>query len=375
MKKRTQMTLRHARRGVRVLTEWSTHLDWLSECLEPHFSSSTSGEADWQVTFSVSKNRYDALLACGGDSSGQRIPFFALDSRLVELPRWRGAGKGRLVAYDDEFRVFYIVSRRTREIEVLAREAGLWTRVALMRVVREHAMEACARAGGVCLHAAAFEADGKVFLLAGPKNAGKSTLLVHALSAPATRFVSNDRAIVLRGRQGLQVRGMPTLVRVRAGTRRLLPGALQRVEWSADRACLTLPEWGSPAGAMLGPDDPIILNPAQFAGLLGREQSVGGALAAIIYPQVDVRSSGLVLRPMTTAQRARALASSMFRAHSDREVAGAFGGGSRGSVERGNCLRAMTDGVPMIRCSLGRDAFVRPGGATALVESLLAWER
>ena len=66
-------------------------------------------------------------------------------------------------------------------------------RVALMRVVREYAMLYATQAGWLILHAAAVCVGGDAFVIAGPKRAGKTTLLLHALRNEQGAYVSNDR--------------------------------------------------------------------------------------------------------------------------------------------------------------------------------------
>ena len=116
-----------------------------------------------------------------GRQWANQVAFFTLDSRLVRLPRWNGGATDEVVAFDEEFDVYYTVSEARRQVDVLARTLRPWGRVALLRVVRELAMEEAAADGGVFLHAAAFERDGIAYVIAGPKHAGKTTLLVHAL--------------------------------------------------------------------------------------------------------------------------------------------------------------------------------------------------
>ena len=370
-----QSIFRFRRHGTLVAADAPMHLEWLAGFLAPYFTLSHDGTADWRVTFSAAADRYERLHAQGAHPSGDLIPFFALDSRLVELPRWSGPPGDELVVFDEEFQVFYGVRRHSHEVFVLASSPRLWTRVALMRVVRELAMEASARDGAFCVHAAAFEVGGSVFLIAGPKHAGKTTLLIHALTSERTRLVANDRVIVSKEIAGFSAHGMPTLVSIRPGTRRLLGGVLGTAEWAADQACLADGEADQYAGRPLGRDERMILSPDQFSRMLGKTQVAAGRLAAIVFPFVDPRGHGLPLTRMTASEASGHLCSSMFRARSQRKVAGTFAGPQpAGEADEDRFRRELVREIPMLRCSLGPRAYPGPTGGRSFVEELTQWQ-
>ena len=283
---------RYLMRETRVATPSATYAQWLRECLEPHFSVNTAKAADWIVTFAADPEGYRAL-ASQRRAADDEIPFFTLDSRLVALPRWNGGRAGELVGFDAEFEVFYTVRQESREVDVLATDLRPWGRVALLRVVRELAMEEAIAAGGVFLHAAAFERDGMAYVIAGPKNAGKTTLLIHALTSGASRFVSNDRVLLMRSAHGHDVRGMPTLVNVRAGTRGCFARHFDPHGFGPDSGCLTLAEHRAGHYPAAREDEPMILNPRQFTESLDVASSVGGRLGAILFPVVSAQHEGI----------------------------------------------------------------------------------
>ncbi len=71
--------------------------------------------------------------------------------------------------------------------------------------------------GGLLLHSAAIEKDGKGVALAGFSGMGKSTLALHLMSRGLT-FVSNDRLMIRPDGNGVRMYGVPKLPRINPGT-------------------------------------------------------------------------------------------------------------------------------------------------------------
>jgi len=364
------LAFRYVRRRTRVATDATGHLEWLCECLEPHFAAQTTNASDWNITFSLDPQRYSSLSAQQRASSNETVALFTLDSRLVRLPRWNGGVNGDLVVFDEEFDVFYTVSKARLEIGVLARTLRPWGRVALLRVVRELAMEEAVADGGMFLHAAAFERDGLAYVIAGPKNAGKTTLLAHALASTGARFVANDRTLLERSSRGVAVRGMPTLVNVRAGTRAMFADRFDGHGYGPDSGCLTRSEHEAELRTTaLRHDESLILNPRQFADALGVSASPGGRLAAILFPVVSSAPTGIdiVELPATTARDC--FASALFPSVPRSGVPSAFGGSAESAALGQAWLSDLAaQRIPMLRCTLGANAY-HPG-ATNLLDAL-----
>jgi hypothetical protein len=365
-----RLALRYLTRDTLVATGATTHVEWLRDCLAPHFDAQRARAGDWTVTFTADPDGYRALASLGRTAGGEAVPFFTLDSGLAAFPQWNGGRAGDIVAFDDEFDVFYSVRRERCEVDVLARDLRPWGRVALLRVVRELAMEEAYAAGGIFLHAAALEHDGIVHLIAGPKHAGKTTLLIHLLTSGETRFVANDRALVVQSARGRVVRGMPTLVNVRPATRAFFASRFDPHGFGPDSACLTPAEHaaGLPC-AVARCDEPIILNPRQFAESLGAPMSTGGRLGAILFPVVSAAHEGIELTPLPRSAAQAHLASALFPSVSRSDARSAFGGRPPGeSFEREWLSTLAAQQIPMLRCSLGHDAYER--GATSVLDAL-----
>ena len=154
------------------------------------------------------------------------MPCFVLDGGTVCHPEWKGSGPDERILFDAHYQAFYYVERRSGHVRILATPRPNLTRIALMRVVRELAMAASLARGGLLLHGAAFAIGGRGVVLAGPRRAGKSTLLLHALQAAGALFISNDRVLARQGQDRVVLRGMPTIVNLRPGTLATFPAVV-----------------------------------------------------------------------------------------------------------------------------------------------------
>ena len=370
MKADGMRTFRYMRHDTLVATEASAHMQWLRDCVEPHFCSEAARDGDWRVTFSADPELFLAVMTKRVHMREVTVPFFTLDTRLVVLSRWNAVDAEEIVAYDEEFDVFFTVRPARREVDVLARDLRPWGRVALLRVVRELAMQEAVAENGVFLHAAAFERDGVAYVIAGPKNSGKTTLLIHALTCAGGRFVANDRVLLLRSAEGYAVRGMPTLVGVRAGTRRSFARFFDPHHFGPDSGCLTREEREvEQRDVATRPEDALILNPSQFAEALGTTSSTGGRLGAILFPAVSVAANDVELGELPIDAAHNLLASALFPTLAPYGSTSAFGRSLwDASAERELQARVEAERIPLLSCALGPCAYER--GATAWLDQL-----
>ncbi len=99
--------------------------------------------------------------------------------------------------------------------------------LALARLLRNATVSKWGELGGICMHAAAVDINGRAVLLLGEKYSGKTTILCEMLCKGSVRFISNDRAIVMPN--GM-VRGLPVSVNIRAATMQLYKPLSQMAE-------------------------------------------------------------------------------------------------------------------------------------------------
>ncbi|MBI3758859.1 MAG: hypothetical protein HY269_03795 [Deltaproteobacteria bacterium] len=206
---------------VRVESGDRASLSWLREFLIPAFSVVEGVAADCSVELVMDDRAYAGMLA-GGQRVSRQIASFALERGTVRLPLWALTPHERIL-YDAAARVFYCVDNDGTHVRVISAAHHLAARFAVMRVVREYAMNAAQTARGLLIHGAAFAAAVGGIILAGVKAAGKTSLLIHALRAGGARFVSNDRVAVRVGDAEVVQRGMPTVVTIRPQTLTLFP--------------------------------------------------------------------------------------------------------------------------------------------------------
>jgi hypothetical protein len=257
-------------------------------------------------------------------------------------------------------------------VEILAPDSRC-PRTALMRVVRELVMGWVWRAGGLLLHAAAVALDDRVVVLAGPKRAGKTTLLLHLLQHGGAAFVANDRVVATERRSTVRVHGLPTIVKVWCDTLEWFPAVRERLLVSAYHHRRTLEEAArrSPP-AVATPDGYWSLSPAQLAVLVGARPAPGGRLVAIVFPRVAPGQSRFAVRALAPEAASAALTAAEFGSRRDADVddpwTGAEGVPSAARVHVARRCREVLARVPAFACDLAAEAYGDPATARGLLE-------
>jgi hypothetical protein len=303
---------------------------------------------------------------------GGSLDAFALDTGLVSLPRWRGA---RTRLFDVEREVFYEITGPPLAITILGVPGNLKGRSALMRVVRELATNHAQRAGGLLLHASAFALGGRGVIVGGPKEGGKTTLLLHALRAASVEYVSNDRVLV-RPSATPYARGVPTIVKLRRGTLDLFPALAGSLASTGYQHRLTLEEAAAgPAPAAGQRSDSPRLSPAQLCRLLGVRARAECEIAVLVFPRITGEPGAFTLEGLSPAEVAVRLEGAFFGIRPGRWTSEVFtpGGGppppDRAALAaRG---RALADHVRGLECRLGLNAYESAQAADDLVGAVL----
>jgi hypothetical protein len=267
-------------------------------------------------------------------------------------------GPGGVTVLADEKGCFYRIDRD--RLQVITEPRNRWARLGLMRVVRELlTLRALAQPAMIDLHAAAFVLDGRAVLIAGAKNAGKTTLLVHALVSGRAGLLANDRVLVNRGSG--QVLGVPTVVRLRETTERFFPRLAGGMPGRA-----ALRHAGELASGEASEEAFLTRSPAQLAERTGTTMIPQAPLGAIVFPRISAEVSGWVLEPMAPADAAARLRESRYGVRSGpvqrtllHQIAGSPSEENAGDIER------VAASVPVLECRLGPDAY-RNGAETWL---------
>lgn len=322
------VTLRFETAAVEVCAG-ARDLAWLREFLGPWFEElerfeqiegSATPPLAARVELFLDDDAFLRQQEAGPHPGGETQGAFALDGGMLRLPRWRGASPEDRVVFDEPLGVFHRVARdgATIRVHVTSATGNRRARIALLRTVRELVVSEVQAAGRALLHAAAVATPTGGALIAGPKRAGKTTLLVHALRAGA-ELVSNDRVVLVPGATGFVVRGMPTIVRIRPATLDSLPEALRaplangRIDHLASRDEIAR----GLAPERPRPGRPRNLSPAQLCDWLGARARRDVAPDRILLLRAT-ESPGVAARELPTDAAAEALFACRFGVPGER---------------------------------------------------------
>jgi len=344
-------------------------LAWLGEFLEPWFTfrdePALAGAPCVEVA--IDADELSARLAAA-EPTGHAVDVFTRDDAQPPWPLVRAGGADEL-AVDPRGQLAIGVAhdaRGARVVRVLAAAERPYGRLAAMRVLRELASAHALARGALPVHGAAVAERSGVTLFVGPKEAGKSTLLLHALLQGGARYVSNDRVFVDVTARGATARGMPTIVSLREGSLALAPRLRDEVASKAwhyastiAEACARRVSGEKAEGA--GTRWPPGLSPSQLCVLLGVEAQAGGALARVVFPEIAPAAGGprFTLRRLAPEQAgARLLANGLVAGGRPATFVSGATPGARDALAAS--ARALAAVVPCFACTLGPDAYAPP---------------
>ena len=365
-------------RGITVRVEGPdvTDLDWLVEFLAPSFTVVEADGADRTVTLVADERRHREALGGIGTQDPVMVECFILDRGVVSLPSWPAPEGGCIIVNNDSGVLYRINADHTR-VEVISAPANRKRRGDLMRVVREFAMAAAWTRRSLVLHAAAFAAGDRAVLLAGPKHAGKTSLLMACLEEAGIRFMSNDRVVVDLTDAEPVARGMPTIVSIRSDTLDRFPAAKRRLEaidYLYTRTVAEAEAQRPTAPAARSAQQPLSLSSAQLCRVLGAEMTGAGAPVAIVFPRVDAGIGGIAVRELDATQAAGRLADALLGAATAPRRSQVFvppgdaAAGEYADVSR--VWRTLLTHVRTFECRLGPRAYT-PDSRTRFIAQVL----
>ena len=364
--------------GLRITVHSSpaSHLHWLEEFLTPAFERGPCPVGDWRVVVTEDATRYAAIVRQGPCLGAAPVACFALDHDFVRLPLWNGSNGMRTVV-DEPSRVAYEVDPCGRRVSLITPPENLAVRTALMRVVRELAMRHAQHKGGLLLHAAALAVGDRGLILAGAKDAGKTTLLINLLRHGTTRYVSNDRVLVSQALSPARLHGMPTIISIRPGTLELFPRLRQQLLASTFHYRLSMEETVRAARRPARPwsDGRFGVSPAQFCALLGVEPSASCQLSALVFPQIAGDERGICLREISVTEASdrltRALFGSAALSCDEPLLAAADETWVSDTTALAARMEQLAAAVPRFECRLGRRAYESAHDATEIASRLV----
>ncbi len=342
---------------------------WLAEFLGPVFQQADQASgAHYHVDAVVDEDRFDDLLAGRPGGVLPEAVAFVLDQRILTTPSWRDPRSGRQAFFDAAHHAIYLTRTDVPGITVVARSDGRLFRGAIMRIVREVAMTRAWTASSLVLHASAFATEHGAVVVAGPKRAGKTSLLLQALHAPGVAFIANDRVVLTADGDELSAAGMPSIASLRHSTLAMFPGLGDRLAARGCRAHLTCAEGEASAGSRAGSDGAT--SPAQLCRALEVPMSARASARVILLPQVDLTTHGLDLRPLSRIEAETRFEAVVFACASRGRTSEVFRTDGTGVVVDLASARAVwsraTANVPVIDCRIGRGAFDAGPDATVM---------
>lgn len=365
---------RYAGLTYRVASANPADVRWLDEFLQPHYRRAPPAPDAIEVALVIDEERFERLAAAFLPE--RALPSFVFDSEVKELP-CRAADDGGLLLFEASFPAFYEVSADRRRVRIVGARAAPRLRLALVRVMREYAMNETQRGGEFFLHASCFLAGERPVIVTGPKMAGKTTLLTFACLRGGGRFLANDRVRVGAGEDGFTVRSIPVIVTVREGTLGYFPGLRERILAEGMHYSLAGGERLEdldPRPA-LGKDGSFGLSPAQACALFGADQSAEARRPVVVLPAFTGEVGGFSVTRLSPAEAAGPLQQSLFGARHWPTATPVFNlepEGTSGASARQAAFERFHAEVPILRCAVGRDLYDEPGGARRWIDALLA---
>lgn len=373
---RTERVVAYEGLRVRVRADQAAPVEWLLEFLAPHFAAlpGDAAGADCTVSLECDAGAFAALWARAPREGAAPVDGFALDNSVVPLIEW-SCDLGDRALYDEHTRTFLRFLPGARTIELLADGTSPKPRTALMRVVRELAMHRAQRDGGLFLHASAVAFAGRGLIVAGPKAAGKTSLLVHLLRQPGARYLSNDR-VLARLDPEPRIVGMPTIVTLRPGMLERFPDFSSRLLASGFGHRLSFAE-NARRAQPIEPwsDGRFGLSPPQLCSLLDVEPISAAEPRALLFPALTHRPGAIELAPLEADDAAARLADALFGIRTWRKSLELFDFDGHPPLEDHGRLalaRRLVERVPAFECRLGEDAYRVPGATAQALDRLLA---
>jgi len=230
---------------------------------------------------------------------------------------------------------------------------------------------------GLFLHASAVATEGGALVIAGPKAAGKTTLLTYLLSDRAGHYLSNDRVLVTEPPGNIVLRNMPTVISVRPPTLELCPEFRERLIRSGFTSyLLTLDEARGREGEAVTTNQfgNYFLSPAQYRRLLDAPQRTEAVAGALVFPKISEGVETFELEELSREEIVRRLPDAFLGAGDWRKGPGAFAiPGDRPAPDPSDLeARAarFAASVRAFECRLGPLAYCDGALAAALCQSV-----
>jgi hypothetical protein len=246
-----------------------------------------------------------------------------------------------------------------------------------MRVIRELATGHAQR-DGLFLHASCFSVTGKGVIIAGPKRAGKTTLLLHALRHRLARYLANDRVCVDIDSTGPVLGGMPAIVTLRPQTLAFFPHFEQDLLAARFHFRRTLREAAAATDSPPGPESngKYAITPAQLCALTDRAPVARARAEVLLFPKITQRPGHIKLQSIGPQEAKRRLSTSLLGLNHLQARSAVFTTNPSGQKHDPAVIESLCHqlaaAVRSYECELGMDAYAEGSSAEGLVEQLTA---
>lgn len=355
-----------------VFSPSRSHLGWLEDFLVPHFSVGEVTSPSFEVGLQIDGGAWRELRK-GFEPSGP-ISAFAFDSGPRSLPFHKGED-GTLTLWEEGFRAFLEVSRDRRRTRVVIPEDHSRIRILLMRIVREFAMNSAVLQGDFFLHASCLVDGDRSIIIAGPKNSGKTTLLVDACLHTGALWLGNDRIRVHHRDGRCRIRGMPVVVSLRAGTLALFPGVAEKIAGDGWHSRLGRGESARENPPVTGKKGRRWITPGQFSVLVAAGQASEGHRPVVLLPRLTGLPGTFDLHPVPKKETQGHLEDIVFGAGRESFPTPVFNPAEAASAASlrppEGRHRLFAGEVPFVACEVHRDFSRSPGTAAEWMRAIL----
>jgi hypothetical protein len=371
---RQSLHLRYEGLCFRVVSPESSHLRWLENFFSPHFSIGGSHVEPVEIELLIDADLYRQCQE--SRSVPSVIHGFALDSSVVQLSLL-GEHDGDSLLFDDHYRIFYRVAPDRRRVTIVAGRNVVSMRPALMRVIREYAMNHSQQNGGFFLHASCFLSEGRPVIVTGPKRSGKTTLLAFACGKGSAEYLSNDRILVRKEDRRYVLRSMPSIVSLREKTLWFFPAIEKCIRDEGlhfDRNPDEHRKGVDPLRRCKG-NRRCLVTPPQFCETLSARQVTGASDPVIVFPVITNLEGTFSLTTVNDEEKGEYLSESLFGAKHWVTSTPVFNLGKNSSDSDPEKIeekcRRFAAGHRCLRLEIGRNLYDRDENAKRLIAALL----
>lgn len=327
-------------------------IEYVVEYFHPWFPA-TQRAAEWSVVVSASPSAY-AEMQASFPSEAPPQPCFAHDQQVLAMPASQSAEE---VTISDAERSCFLRLRRGQVELVADPETRRW-RFTLLWIIQEIAATRL-RQTHVDLHAASVEYQGRALVIAGPKNAGKTTLSFYLMESRGWGSIANDRSFIGGEAPPFVAAGMPTAVKIRPPTLTQFPQLCSGLPPVARPYLYSRAELATavPSEELVGSAD-FALTPNQIASRLGAEMLAEAPCGAIVFPEICAEEAAWGIEPLAPDEVATRMRANLYGAATGERPSTFFeelGGGRRDAPQA--LIDAIAGGVAGYRVRLGRNAY------------------